>query len=79
MGSACKLSGALAFIIYIVCSELYFASKGGCVDLPVEGYILTFSMATWLRVDACWRIAAVLVVACCVCFVPAMKRYFWIF
>ena len=47
------------FCLYVICNELYFASKGGCVGLAVEGYILTFSLATWLNIDACIRITII--------------------
>ena len=53
--------------LIIIWYDLDFASSGGCVDQPVEGYILTFSMATWLRVDAYLRITQVLFAICSLC------------
>lgn len=58
---------SLAISIYIIWNDLYFADEGGCVDEVVEGYIFTFPMATWLRVDAYLRITQMLFSLCAGC------------
>ena len=47
----------LCLNIYFIYNNLYFADEGGCVDEMVHGYIFSFPLATFLRVDAYARIA----------------------